>query len=36
MIDDGTYEKIMAKWGLDDSGMLTKALLITEEIPADL
>lgn len=36
MIDDGTYEKIMAKWGLDDSGMLTKALLITEENPADL
>ncbi|MDX1159332.1 ABC transporter substrate-binding protein [Sinorhizobium medicae] len=30
MIDDGTYEKIMAKWGLNDSGMLTKALLITE------
>lgn len=36
MIDDGTYEKIMAKWGLKDSGMLTKALLITEENPADL
>jgi polar amino acid transport system substrate-binding protein len=36
MIDDGTYEKIMAKWGLNDSGMLTKALLITEEHPADL
>ena len=36
MIDDGTYEKIMAKWGLDDSGMLSKALLITEENPADL
>ena len=36
MIDDGTYEKIMAKWGLNDSGMLTKALLITEENPADL
>lgn len=36
MIDDGTYQKIMAKWGLDDSGMLSKALLITEENPADL
>jgi polar amino acid transport system substrate-binding protein len=36
MIDDGTYEKIMAKWGLNDSGMLAKALLITEENPADL
>ncbi|CAK7254731.1 ABC transporter substrate-binding protein [Shinella yambaruensis] len=36
MIDDGTYEKIMAKWGLNDSGMLSKALLITEENPADL
>jgi len=36
MIDDGTYEKIMAKWGLNDSGMLDKALLITEEHPADL
>ena len=36
MIDDGTYEKIMAKWGLNDSGMLSKALLITEQNPADL
>ncbi|MFT4158554.1 transporter substrate-binding domain-containing protein [Shinella sp.] len=36
MIDDGTYEKIMAKWGLNDGGMLDKALLITEEHPADL
>ena len=36
MIDDGTYEKIMAKWGLNDNGMLSKALLITEENPADL
>ncbi|MGN7292754.1 transporter substrate-binding domain-containing protein [Rhizobium sp. SAFR-030] len=33
MIDDGTYEKIMAKWGIADSGMLTKALVITEENP---
>lgn len=36
LIDDGTYEKIMAKWGLNDSGMLSKALLITEENPVDL
>lgn len=36
MIDDGIYEKIMAKWGLNDSGMLSKALLITEENPVDL
>jgi polar amino acid transport system substrate-binding protein len=33
MIDDGTYEKIMAKWGLADSGMLKKALLVTEANP---
>lgn len=33
MIDDGTYEKIMAVWGLADSGMLTKALLVTEANP---
>ncbi|MBE2274816.1 MAG: transporter substrate-binding domain-containing protein [Rhodobacteraceae bacterium] len=33
MIDDGTYKEIMAKWGIDDSGMLTKALLITEKNP---
>ncbi len=33
MIDDGTYKEIMAKWGIDDAGMLTKALLITEENP---
>jgi len=36
MIDDGTYTKIMEKWGLNDSGVLSKALLITEENPADL
>jgi len=33
MIDDGTYEEIMAKWGLADSGMLTSALLVTEANP---
>ncbi len=33
MIDDGTYQEIMKKWGLDDAGMLTSALLITEENP---
>lgn len=33
MIDDGTYREIMAKWGLDDAGMLTAGLLITEEHP---
>lgn len=33
MIDDGTYEEIMAKWGLNDAGMLTEAILVTEENP---
>jgi polar amino acid transport system substrate-binding protein len=33
MIDDGSYQKIMAQWGLDDDGMLSKAVLITEEKP---
>jgi len=33
MIDDGTYTEIMTKWGLNDSGVLTKALLITEANP---
>lgn len=33
MIDDGTYREIMARWGLDDAGMLTAGLLITEEHP---
>jgi len=35
MIDDGTYVEIMAKWGLDDSGMLEEALVITLENPED-
>jgi len=33
MIDDGSYEKIMAKWGLDDGGMLKQAQLVTEAHP---
>lgn len=33
MIDDGSYKKIMEKWGIADSGMLDKALLVTEENP---
>jgi len=36
MIDDGSYRKIMEKWGIADSGMLTRGLLITEENPVDL
>jgi len=36
MIEDGSYKLIMEKWGIADSGMLTKGLLITEENPADL
>lgn len=35
MIDDGTYVDIMAKWGLDDSGMLEETLVITLENPED-
>ncbi len=33
MIDDGSYQKIMAKWGMDDEGMLTEATMVTEEKP---
>lgn len=33
MIEDGSYKAIMEKWGIADGGMLTKALLITEEHP---
>lgn len=33
MMDDGTYKAIMAKWGVDKSGMLSKAILITEAHP---
>ncbi|MFC0200545.1 transporter substrate-binding domain-containing protein [Paracoccus rhizosphaerae] len=33
MIDDGTYQQIMADWGIADSGMLTEAALITEDNP---
>lgn len=30
MIDDGTYQEIMAKWGMADSGMITESVLINE------
>ncbi|WP_426232245.1 hypothetical protein [Pararhizobium sp. DWP3-4] len=33
MIDDGTYTALMAKWGVDGSGMLDKALLVNKANP---
>lgn len=33
MIDDGTYSALMAKWGVDGSGMLDKALLVNKANP---
>jgi polar amino acid transport system substrate-binding protein len=33
MIDDGSYKAIMAKWGMDKQGLLTKAVLVTEDNP---
>lgn len=33
MIDDGTYAALMAKWGVDGSGMLDKALLVNKANP---
>ena len=33
LMDDGTYKALMAKWGVDKHGMLTKAVLVTEENP---
>jgi polar amino acid transport system substrate-binding protein len=33
LMDDGTYKALMAKWGVDKQGMLTKAVLVTEENP---
>jgi len=33
MIDDGTYIKIMAAWGVDTQGILKKAVLVTEANP---
>ncbi len=33
MIDDGSYKKIMAKWGVDGAGMLDKAVLVTKDNP---
>lgn len=35
MIDDGSYKALMAKWGVDGSGMLEKAVLVNEANPAD-
>lgn len=35
MIEDGTYEEIMQKWNLADSGMLDHAVLITEDSAAE-
>jgi polar amino acid transport system substrate-binding protein len=33
MIEDGTYGKLLAKWGVAGNGMLTKALLVTKADP---
>ena len=33
MIDDGSYKALMAEWGVDKQGMLTKAVLVTAENP---
>jgi polar amino acid transport system substrate-binding protein len=33
MIDDGSYKEIMAKWGVDGTGTLDKAILVTKENP---
>jgi polar amino acid transport system substrate-binding protein len=33
MIDDGSYKALMAKWGVDGSGMLDKAVLVDEAHP---
>lgn len=33
MIADGTYKKIMAKWGVDNSGVIDKSHLLTEADP---
>lgn len=33
MIADGSYEKVMAKWGVNKTGMLTKAILVTQADP---
>lgn len=33
MIDDGTYKQLMAKWGVDGSGMLDKAVLVDQAHP---
>ncbi|CAM5762906.1 hypothetical protein LMIY3S_00635 [Labrys miyagiensis] len=33
MIEDGTYTKLMAAWGVDKQGILKKAVLVTEANP---
>ncbi|WP_206002860.1 transporter substrate-binding domain-containing protein [Paraburkholderia polaris] len=33
MIDDGSYAKIMTKWGVNKNGMIDKAVLVTEADP---
>ncbi|MDB5551577.1 MAG: Extracellular solute-binding protein [Rhizobium sp.] len=33
MMDDGTYKELMAKWGVDGTGMLDKAVLATKANP---
>lgn len=33
MIDDGSYKQLMAKWGVDGSGMLDKAVLVDQAHP---
>lgn len=33
LIDDGEYEEIMARWGVDGQGLLEEAVLVTEDNP---
>jgi polar amino acid transport system substrate-binding protein len=33
MMDDGSYKQLMAKWGVDGSGMLEKAVLVDQAHP---
>ncbi|WP_246770757.1 transporter substrate-binding domain-containing protein [Aestuariivirga sp. YIM B02566] len=33
MMDDGSYKQLMAKWGVDGSGMLDKAVLVDQAHP---
>ena len=32
-MDDGSYKALMAKWGVDGSGMLEKAVLVDQAHP---